>query len=71
MILLVEGRYPLTSFGVDAAEDFKGYTLRDYYYWLKTYCCWYKLMLLDDAADIKLRLLEESAAVDEKIKKYD
>nr|GEX96449.1 hypothetical protein [Tanacetum cinerariifolium] len=30
----------------------------------KTYCCQYKLMLLDDAADIKLRLLEKSAAVD-------
>nr|GEY15118.1 hypothetical protein [Tanacetum cinerariifolium] len=25
---------------VDAAEDFKEYTLRDYYCWLKTYCCW-------------------------------
>nr|GEV29544.1 hypothetical protein [Tanacetum cinerariifolium] len=31
---------------------------------LKTYCCLYKLMLLDDAADIKLRLLEQSAAVE-------
>nr|GEV59454.1 hypothetical protein [Tanacetum cinerariifolium] len=50
------------DFGVDAAEDFKEYTLRDYYCWLKTYCCWYKLKLLDDAADIKLRLLEQSAA---------
>nr|GEY87333.1 ribonuclease H-like domain-containing protein [Tanacetum cinerariifolium] len=36
--------------------------LRDDYCWLKTYCCWYKLKLLDNAADIKLRLLEESAA---------
>nr|GEV15979.1 hypothetical protein [Tanacetum cinerariifolium] len=27
----------------------------------KTYCCWCKLKLLDDAADIKLRLLEQSA----------
>nr|GEZ33101.1 hypothetical protein [Tanacetum cinerariifolium] len=27
-----------------------------------TYCCWNKLMLLDDAADIKLRLLEQSIA---------
>nr|GEU41585.1 ribonuclease H-like domain-containing protein [Tanacetum cinerariifolium] len=50
----------LYSFGVDAAEDFKEYTLRDYYYWLKTYCCWYKLMLLDNAADSRLRLLEQS-----------
>nr|GFA03287.1 UDP-N-acetylglucosamine diphosphorylase 1-like [Tanacetum cinerariifolium] len=41
-------------FGVDAAEDFKEYMLRDYY-------CWCKLKLLDDAADIKLRLLEQSA----------
>nr|GEU44692.1 hypothetical protein [Tanacetum cinerariifolium] len=29
----------------------------------KTYWCLYKLMLLDDAADIKLRLLEQSATV--------
>nr|GEX98820.1 hypothetical protein [Tanacetum cinerariifolium] len=53
----------LLSFGVDAVEDFKEYMLRDYYCWLKTYCCWCKLMLLDDAADIKLRLLEQSAIV--------
>nr|GEY46844.1 hypothetical protein [Tanacetum cinerariifolium] len=46
MILLVE-----KSFGVDSVEDFNGYMLRDYYYWLKTYCCWYKLKLLDNAAD--------------------
>nr|GEY67052.1 ribonuclease H-like domain-containing protein [Tanacetum cinerariifolium] len=26
-------------FGVDAIEDFKEYMLRDYYCWLKTYCC--------------------------------
>nr|GEW07927.1 hypothetical protein [Tanacetum cinerariifolium] len=53
-----EGYRPV--FGVDAVEDFKEYTLKDYYCWLKTYCCWYKLKLLDDTADIKLRLLEES-----------
>nr|GEX70114.1 hypothetical protein [Tanacetum cinerariifolium] len=41
MILLVERRYPLRSFGVDAAGDFKEYMLRDYYCWLKTYCCCY------------------------------
>nr|GEX22272.1 reverse transcriptase domain-containing protein [Tanacetum cinerariifolium] len=40
----------LFSFGVDVVEDFKEYTLRDYYCLLKTYCCWYKLKLLDDAA---------------------
>nr|GEW22250.1 hypothetical protein [Tanacetum cinerariifolium] len=39
------------NFGVDAVKDFKEYTLRDYYYWLKTYCCWYKLKLLDNAAE--------------------
>nr|GEY04106.1 hypothetical protein [Tanacetum cinerariifolium] len=105
MILLVERRYPLTSFtldqmlnnvrlevkkesevslellrfmrrqqqegfGVDDVEDFKEYTLRDYYCWLKTYCFWYKLKLLDNAADSRLRLLEQSAAVDDKMKKY-
>nr|GEV95972.1 hypothetical protein [Tanacetum cinerariifolium] len=57
------------SFGVDAIEDFKEYTLRDYYCWLKTYCCLYKLKLLDNATDPRLRLLEESHAADEKIKK--
>nr|GEZ73218.1 hypothetical protein [Tanacetum cinerariifolium] len=42
--------------------------LRDYCCWLKTCCCWCKLIRLDDAADIKLRLLEQSATVDEKMK---
>nr|GEV04713.1 retrovirus-related Pol polyprotein from transposon TNT 1-94 [Tanacetum cinerariifolium] len=28
------------NIGVDAVEDFKEYMLRDYYCWLKTYCCW-------------------------------
>nr|GEW16381.1 reverse transcriptase domain-containing protein [Tanacetum cinerariifolium] len=27
------------NFGVDVVEDFKEYMLRDYYWWLKTYCC--------------------------------
>nr|GEW90790.1 retrovirus-related Pol polyprotein from transposon TNT 1-94 [Tanacetum cinerariifolium] len=58
------------SFRVDAVEDFKEYTLRDYYCWLKTYCCSYKLKLLDSDADSRLRLLEQSAAVDDKMKKY-
>nr|GEX48918.1 auxilin-like protein [Tanacetum cinerariifolium] len=49
---------------------FEEYTLRDYYCWLKTYCCcWYKLKLMDNAADSRLRLLEESAAADNKMKK--
>nr|GEY35927.1 hypothetical protein [Tanacetum cinerariifolium] len=61
-----EGYRP--DFGVDAVEDFKEYILRDYYYWLKTYYCWYKLKLLDNAADSRLRLLEESVAADKKIK---
>nr|GEZ64773.1 hypothetical protein [Tanacetum cinerariifolium] len=62
-----EGYRP--DFGVDAIEDFKKYTLRDYYCWLKTYRCWYKLKLLDNADDSRLRLLEQSAVVDDKIKK--
>nr|GFC34079.1 reverse transcriptase domain-containing protein [Tanacetum cinerariifolium] len=32
-------------------------------YLKETYCYWCKLMLLDNAADIKLRLLEQSAVV--------
>nr|GEV77637.1 xylulose kinase-1 [Tanacetum cinerariifolium] len=64
-----KGKIKAGSFGVDVVEDFKQYTLRDYYCWLKTYSCWYKLKLLDNDADIKLRLLEESAATDDKMKK--
>nr|GEX32952.1 hypothetical protein [Tanacetum cinerariifolium] len=60
----------IETFGVDAVEDFKEYTLRDYYCWLKTKCCQYKLKLLDNAADSRLRLLEQSAAVDDKMKKH-
>nr|GEU69217.1 hypothetical protein [Tanacetum cinerariifolium] len=56
------------NFGVDAVEDFKEYMLRDYYCWLKTYNCWCKLMLLDNVADSRLRMLEQSAVVDEKMK---
>nr|GEW76610.1 hypothetical protein [Tanacetum cinerariifolium] len=59
----------LKCFGVDAVEDFKEYTLRDYYCWLKTYC-WYKLKLLGNAADSRLRLLAKSAAADDKMKEY-
>nr|GEW35378.1 hypothetical protein [Tanacetum cinerariifolium] len=62
-----EGYRP--DFGVDTVKDFKEYMLRDYYCWLKTYYCWYKLKLLDNVADSKLRLLEQNAAVDDKIKK--
>nr|GEW04510.1 hypothetical protein [Tanacetum cinerariifolium] len=42
--------------------ELQRYTLRDYYCWLKTYCCWYKLMLLVNAADSRFRVLEQSAA---------
>nr|GFD08125.1 hypothetical protein [Tanacetum cinerariifolium] len=31
---------------------------------------WYKLMLLDNVVDSRLRLLEQSADVDDKMKKY-
>nr|GFA18771.1 hypothetical protein [Tanacetum cinerariifolium] len=35
----------LFSLGVDVVEDFKEYTLRDYYCWLKTYCCWLQKLI--------------------------
>nr|GEV75864.1 hypothetical protein [Tanacetum cinerariifolium] len=57
------------DFGVDDVEYFKEYILRDYYYWLKTYCCWYKLKLLYNAADLRLRQLEQSVTPDDKMKK--
>nr|GEV62303.1 putative ribonuclease H-like domain-containing protein [Tanacetum cinerariifolium] len=62
-----EGYRP--DFELDDVEDFKEYTLRDYYCWLKTYCYWYKLKLLDNAANSRLRLLEQSAAANDKMKK--
>nr|GEW59118.1 hypothetical protein [Tanacetum cinerariifolium] len=67
--VLISCMLMMFSFGVNVVEDFKEYTLRDYCYWLKTYCYWYKLKLLDDAAGSRLRLLEESAAANEKMKK--
>nr|GEW81200.1 hypothetical protein [Tanacetum cinerariifolium] len=68
----VRRHHPITqlTFEVDAVEDFKEYTLRDYYCWLRTYCCWYKLKLLDNVDDSRLRMLEESAVVDEKMKRW-
>nr|GEW68137.1 hypothetical protein [Tanacetum cinerariifolium] len=54
----------LSSFRVDAAEDFKENMLKDYN-------CWYELKLLNDVDDTKLRLLEQSAAVGIKTRKYD
>nr|GEZ75250.1 hypothetical protein [Tanacetum cinerariifolium] len=53
----------------NAQQYFKEFTPRDFYCWLKTYCCWYKLKLLDNAADSRLRLLKQSVAVDDKMKK--
>nr|GEU28854.1 hypothetical protein [Tanacetum cinerariifolium] len=50
--LEVKEESEVSFFRVDAVEDFKEYTLRDYYCWLRTYCCWYKLKLLDNAADL-------------------
>nr|GEX33979.1 reverse transcriptase domain-containing protein [Tanacetum cinerariifolium] len=35
----------LFSFEVDVVEDFKEFTLRAYYCWLKTYCCWNRYAL--------------------------
>nr|GEZ64573.1 hypothetical protein [Tanacetum cinerariifolium] len=52
--------YSSSNSGSDNEENI----LRDYYCWLKTYCYSCKLKLLDDAADIKLRLLEQSAAAE-------
>nr|GFB87799.1 ribonuclease H-like domain-containing protein [Tanacetum cinerariifolium] len=43
------------SFGVDAVEDFKEYTLRDYYSWLKTYCCCFGVDAVEDFKEYTLR----------------
>nr|GEZ13474.1 reverse transcriptase domain, reverse transcriptase zinc-binding domain protein [Tanacetum cinerariifolium] len=42
-------------FRVDAAEDFKEYTLRDYYCWLKTYCCCFGVDAAEDFKEYTLR----------------
>nr|GEX30881.1 hypothetical protein [Tanacetum cinerariifolium] len=68
--VLISCMLVLFNFGVDDVEDFKEYTLMDYYCWLKTYCYWYKLKLLDNTADSRLRLLEQSATVDDKMKNH-
>nr|GEW98928.1 hypothetical protein [Tanacetum cinerariifolium] len=54
---------------IRVVSNFKEYMLRDYCYWLKTYNYWYKLKLLDNAADPRLSLLEESTVANEKMKK--
>nr|GEW55034.1 putative ribonuclease H-like domain-containing protein [Tanacetum cinerariifolium] len=67
MILLVERRYPLTRFTLDqllnnVRLEVKEESEVSLELLRFTYCCWYKLMLLDNAADSRLRLLEQSAA---------
>nr|GEX37028.1 hypothetical protein [Tanacetum cinerariifolium] len=76
MILLVERRYPLTRFTLEQmlnnvrleVEEESEVSL-ELLRFLKTYCCWYKLKLLDNAADSRLRLLEQSDVADDKMKK--
>nr|GEY26190.1 uncharacterized mitochondrial protein AtMg00810-like [Tanacetum cinerariifolium] len=53
---------------LELLKDFKEYTLRGYYCWLKTYCCWCKLKLLDNVVGSRLRLLEENDVAVEKDK---
>nr|GEV38508.1 hypothetical protein [Tanacetum cinerariifolium] len=67
--VLISCMLMLFSFRVDVVEDFKEYTQMDYYCWLKTYNCWYKLKLLDNVAGRKLRQLEGSDVADEKMKR--
>nr|GEV48028.1 hypothetical protein [Tanacetum cinerariifolium] len=74
MILLVERRYPLTRFTLDqmlnnVRLEVKEESEMSLELLRFTYCCWYKLNLLDNAADSRLRLLEQSAAADDKMKK--
>nr|GEU62802.1 hypothetical protein [Tanacetum cinerariifolium] len=74
MILLVERRYPLTRLTLDQMLnnmrlEIEGKSEVSLELLRFTYCCWYKLKLLDNASDLRLRLLKESAATDEKMKK--
>nr|GEY79164.1 hypothetical protein [Tanacetum cinerariifolium] len=67
-------------FGVDAVEDFKEYTLRDYYCWLKTYNCWLArknelkaqgtlLMALPDKHWLKFNIHKDAKTLMEAIEK--
>nr|GEY70999.1 ribonuclease H-like domain-containing protein [Tanacetum cinerariifolium] len=47
----------LFSFGVDAAEDFKENTLRDYYCWLKTYSCCLRDKDLEESKDPQVEVI--------------
>nr|GEX64778.1 hypothetical protein [Tanacetum cinerariifolium] len=62
MILLVERRYALTRFTFEQMLNNVRLKVEE------TYCCWLKLKLLLDAADIKLRLLEQSVAAEDPIR---
>nr|GEV46854.1 hypothetical protein [Tanacetum cinerariifolium] len=74
MILLIERRYPLTRFTLEQmlnnvrleVEEESEVSLELLRF---TYNCWCKLMMLDSAADSRLRLLEESVVADEMMKK--
>nr|GEZ14868.1 hypothetical protein [Tanacetum cinerariifolium] len=48
-----EGYRP--DFGVDVVKDFKENTLRDYYCWLKTYCCCFGVNAVEDFKENTLR----------------
>nr|GEV53606.1 hypothetical protein [Tanacetum cinerariifolium] len=61
--VLISCMLMLFNFRVDATKDFKEFTLKGYYCWLKTYCCWCKLKLLDNVADSRLRLLEQNLLI--------
>nr|GEV28341.1 ATP phosphoribosyltransferase 1, chloroplastic [Tanacetum cinerariifolium] len=68
-------------FGVDAVEDFKEYTPRDYYCWLKTYYCWLArknelkaqgtlLMALLDKHQLKFNIHKDAKTLMEAIEKW-
>nr|GEU39272.1 hypothetical protein [Tanacetum cinerariifolium] len=55
-----EGYKP--DFGVDDVEDFKEYMLRDYYCWLKTYCCCLRDKDLQESNDPQIGLVTLAGA---------
>nr|GEY61079.1 hypothetical protein [Tanacetum cinerariifolium] len=57
------------SFGVDAVEDFKEYTPRNYYCWLKTYCCWKNELKAHEAIEKRFGRNKETKKVHKTILK--
>nr|GEU44498.1 putative reverse transcriptase domain-containing protein [Tanacetum cinerariifolium] len=51
---IVEKMNLFENFGVDVVEDLEEYMIRDYYCWLKTYCCCLRDKDMQDSKDLQV-----------------